>query len=198
MLWVAEHIYLCGRKKEHFVWSICTFSPPSPLPTLHCLSVWWMPLCLGAWGFMAGLSGFASHRCSLHLATNSGSSRMSQIPNLHIAMQLLININFASHNLIPNCIRYFGHKFQGQPRGVHCNVTLLKIYFPVSVSSTALKQYLKYWANFFLLMDLGQLTINKFTYKELVSKIGEYTRFLGIKQICNCYWHIKELWLEKP
>ena len=39
---------------------------------------------------MVGLSGFASHQCSVHLgAGNSGSSSMSQAPNLHLAMQLL-------------------------------------------------------------------------------------------------------------
>ena len=42
---------------------------------------------------MAGLSGFASHQCSLHLglAISSGSSRMSQAPNLHIA--IVVNRN---------------------------------------------------------------------------------------------------------
>ena len=143
MLWVAEHIYRCGRKKEYFAWSICTFSIPSPL---LLSTVYQCDGCLYAWGHGGSWLGCQvlpaiGAVSTLELAANSGSSRMSQIPNL--AMQLLININFASHNLIPNCIRYFDHKFQGQPTGVHCNVILLKIYFPVSVSSTALKQYLK-------------------------------------------------------
>ena len=101
---------------------------------------------------------------TLELAANGGSSRMSQIPNL--AMQLLININFASHNL-RDCIRYFDHKFQGQPTGVHCNVILLKIYFSVSVSSTALKQYLKYWAHFFSKWTLASWQLRNLLTKSL-------------------------------
>ena len=40
---------------------------------------------------MAGLSGFVSHGYSLilELAANSGSSRMSRAPSLHLATQLL-------------------------------------------------------------------------------------------------------------
>ena len=52
---------------------------------------------------MAGLSGFASHQCILELAANSGSSRMSQAPNLHIVTQLLNLIsalNIHSNNLL--------------------------------------------------------------------------------------------------
>ena len=60
--------------------------PSSPL-LFHCLSGW-------AWGLMAGLSSFASQRCSLHLGANRGSLRMSQAPNLHLATQLLLSYIF--------------------------------------------------------------------------------------------------------
>ena len=43
---------------------------------------------------MAGLSGFASHRAVsiLELAANSGSSRMTLAPNLHIVTQLFTKL----------------------------------------------------------------------------------------------------------
>jgi len=40
---------------------------------------------------MAGLSAFASHGSSLHLAANSGSSWMSQTPNLHFSDAVVKN-----------------------------------------------------------------------------------------------------------
>ena len=46
---------------------LAVFPLPSPPFTFHCFSVWQGPVFLGAWGLMAGLSGFFSHRCILHL-----------------------------------------------------------------------------------------------------------------------------------
>ena len=97
VLWVVEFIYRCGRKKVHFVWSIWQF-----FPSLLCflLSNSVMHACL-IWG-MAGANAWCVG-CSwlgcqvlpaitavfiLVLAANSGSSRMSQAPNLHLEMQL--------------------------------------------------------------------------------------------------------------
>ena len=48
-LLIAELIYQCGRKKEHFVWSVKWFFLPSP-SAFHYLSVLWVPVFLGAWG----------------------------------------------------------------------------------------------------------------------------------------------------
>ena len=66
--------------------------PPPPPSTFRCLSVSLLPVFVGLWGLVAWLSGFASHWYSLllELAVNSGSSRMSEAPNLHLARQLLI------------------------------------------------------------------------------------------------------------
>ena len=66
-----------GRNTYLSVWqevgSLCVehFSPfcflPSPPSAFHFVSVWQVPVFSGMWGFKAGLSGFASHRCSLPL-----------------------------------------------------------------------------------------------------------------------------------
>ena len=53
VLWVVQLIYQCGGKKEH------SYFPLFISVTGACL--------LGGVGLMAGLSGFASHQCSLHL-----------------------------------------------------------------------------------------------------------------------------------
>ena len=64
MLWV-EHIHLCGRKKEHSVWSIQQFPPPSSV--LSIVYQYDGYLSLRGCGNMSGLSGFANHQSSLGL-----------------------------------------------------------------------------------------------------------------------------------
>ena len=97
VLWVVEFIYRCGGKKVHFVWSVWQFSPLSS--AFYCLTVWCMPVLSGVWlGAHAWCVGCSWLGCQvlpaisavfiLVLAANSGSSRMSQAPNLHLEMQL--------------------------------------------------------------------------------------------------------------
>ena len=53
---------------------------PSILPfTFHCLSVCWVPIFSGAWELMAGLSGFASHECSLHLGAGCQQWKLQDV-----------------------------------------------------------------------------------------------------------------------
>ena len=72
-------------QEEGAFWEECAASPPFFPPFISW--VWWVPVFLGAWGLMAGLSGFTSHRCSLRLG--GGSTMLSQTPNLHFTTQLL-------------------------------------------------------------------------------------------------------------
>ena len=73
VLWVVEFIYRCGGKKVHFVWSVWQFFPSllcfllSNSVMYACL-IWGMAggSCLVCGVLMAGLSGFASHQCSLY------------------------------------------------------------------------------------------------------------------------------------
>ena len=75
----------------------CSFPPPSLLSTVYqcdgCLSSHWRG---GSWlGFQ--VLPAVSAVSILELATNSGSSRMSQAPNLHRAMKLfMVHLTFTS------------------------------------------------------------------------------------------------------
>ena len=63
------HVFIGMVGRRAFcVERLATFSLPHSLPsTFHCSSVWRVPVFSRAWGLMAGLSGLASHWCSLHL-----------------------------------------------------------------------------------------------------------------------------------
>ena len=105
LLLVVVLIHWCGRKKEH----LALFSLPSPLYFPLLISV----MSAFPHGGVRAYGCIASHQYSLHLffffsnllfnitevyiaedtykrelAANSGSSRMSQAPNLHLATQL--------------------------------------------------------------------------------------------------------------
>ena len=98
MLWIVEFIYQCGRKEEYLCGALRGSSPPlpSPPPQPLLLSTFYQyDGCLsslghgGSWLGCQVLPAIGTVSI-LELATNSGSSRMSQAHNLHIATQLLI------------------------------------------------------------------------------------------------------------
>ena len=68
MLWAVMLIDQCGGKLEHYLWSILVFFVSSvPRPLLSTVYQYDMrPSSQEHGGLMAGLSGFASHRCNLH------------------------------------------------------------------------------------------------------------------------------------
>ena len=81
LLYLCMHRIGCalGRRSHILVWresgAFCVkhlvippFAPPS---TSCCLSVWQVPIFSGAWRLTAGMSGFASHGCSVHLGAGS-------------------------------------------------------------------------------------------------------------------------------
>lgn len=95
MLWVVELIFWLEEGAFCVECSAVFLLPPTP-PTFYCLLVRWVPVFVGAWELMGGLSGFASHWCSFHLGAGyqrGRSSRKSQARNLHLALQLTINID---------------------------------------------------------------------------------------------------------
>ena len=90
MLEVVELIYWCGRKKEHFVWSVKWFTPLFYFPLLISVT----GACLqgvGAHGSWLGCQVLPTIDAVsiLELAANTGNSRMSQAPSLHLAIELL-------------------------------------------------------------------------------------------------------------
>ena len=98
MLWVVKLIYLWDRKKENLCGVFSSFSPTAS-PTLY------ISLFMGVMG-ACHIGGMEAHGWVVRFgqpligavsilkldANHSGSSRMSQAPNLHLAKQLLTNI----------------------------------------------------------------------------------------------------------
>ena len=99
--------YQCGRKKEHYAWSIMhgafsRFLFP-PFPTLCFPPVIGVTGACLLWGMEGSWLGYqvlpAIGTVSiLELAATSGSSRMSPAPNLHIATQLFTIKKYLGHN----------------------------------------------------------------------------------------------------
>jgi len=72
-----------GKKqnKKKILWTFLKCKEPSTSPpsAFHCVSVWQVPVFLGAWGLMVGLSGFASHRCNLHLGAGCQQWKLQDV-----------------------------------------------------------------------------------------------------------------------
>ena len=83
VLWGVELIYHCGRKKDHFEWSVKQFESEECLSSRGCGGSW--PGCQ----VLPAISAVSK----LELAANCGSSRMSRAPNHHLMTQLLAVYN---------------------------------------------------------------------------------------------------------
>ena len=93
VLWVVELIHRCGRKKEHFMWSISQIFPPHFPPLLsivhQCVGSLSSRRRGGSWLSCQVLPAISAVSI-LEIAPNSGGSRMCQAPNLPLATQLLM------------------------------------------------------------------------------------------------------------